>query len=98
MLQPVEWKGNWTEESARTVCEDALYSGPVSAACQTLEGVDFESSIGQCIADIKVWVILITRNVFLRKNRGRISSNFTRVAHDSRNLMLRESRQSHVTR
>ena len=30
-------------------------------------------------------------------HRGRISSNFTRVAHDSRNLMLRESRESHAT-
>ena len=30
-------------------------------------------------------------------NRGRISSNFMRVAHESQNLMLRESWESHET-
>ena len=52
--QVLEWKGNWTEGRARTVCTNAIQNNQASRSCQNLPEVDFGSAIEQCIADIKV--------------------------------------------
>ena len=52
--QVPEWKGNWTEARARTVCINAIQNNQASRSCQDLPDMDFGSGIEQCIADIQV--------------------------------------------
>ena len=53
-FKDIDWINGWTEETARTYCEDYILSRPSVEALEDVPNVDIEGAIELCIEDIYV--------------------------------------------